>query len=50
MGGPVEEVAASIAEYARVGVRHPILIFRSPWDLETIGALGTLREALASLV
>jgi len=40
-------VAEALAEYARVGFRHPILIFRSPWDLETISALGAIREALA---
>jgi F420-dependent oxidoreductase-like protein len=50
VGGPVEEVAASLAEYGAVGFRHPILIFRSPWDLETIGSLGPIREALASQV
>ena len=47
VGGPVEAVAEALAEYARVGFRHPILIFRSPWDLETISALGAIREALA---
>ena len=31
----------------RVGIRHPILIFRSPWDLETIRSLGAIREAVA---
>lgn len=46
-GGPVEAVAASLAEYAQAGFRHPILIFRSPWDLETIRSLGAIREALA---
>jgi alkanesulfonate monooxygenase SsuD/methylene tetrahydromethanopterin reductase-like flavin-dependent oxidoreductase (luciferase family) len=49
VGGPVEAVAAALAGYAAVGVRHPILIFRSPWDLETIGSLGAIREALALL-
>lgn len=49
VGGPVEEVAATLTEYARVGFRHPILIFRSPWDLETIGSLGAIREAVAAL-
>jgi alkanesulfonate monooxygenase SsuD/methylene tetrahydromethanopterin reductase-like flavin-dependent oxidoreductase (luciferase family) len=48
MGGPVDAVAAAIAEYAAIGVRHPILIFRSPWDLETIRALGAIREAVAA--
>ena len=50
VGGPVEEVAASLAEYAAVGFRHPILIFRSPWDLETIRALGAIREAIAAII
>ena len=50
VGGPVDEVAATLAEYARVGFRHPILIFRSPWDLETIAALGAIREAIAGAV
>jgi F420-dependent oxidoreductase-like protein len=49
VGGPVDEVAATLVEYARVGFRHPILIFRSPWDLETIGSLGAIREAVAAL-
>jgi len=46
VGGPVEDVAESLADYARVGFRHPILIFRSPWDHETIAALGAIREAV----
>jgi alkanesulfonate monooxygenase SsuD/methylene tetrahydromethanopterin reductase-like flavin-dependent oxidoreductase (luciferase family) len=49
VGGPVDAVAAGLAGYAAVGVRHPILIFRSPWDLETIGAIGEIKEALAAL-
>ena len=48
VGGPVEEVADALAGYVRVGIRHPILIFRTPWDLETIASLGALREALAA--
>ena len=47
VGGTIDEVAASLVEYARIGFRHPILIFRSPWDLETISALGAIREAVA---
>ena len=50
VGGPVEQVAASLAEYAEVAFRHPILIFRSPWDLETIRALGAIREAIAAMI
>jgi alkanesulfonate monooxygenase SsuD/methylene tetrahydromethanopterin reductase-like flavin-dependent oxidoreductase (luciferase family) len=48
-GGPVERVAAALATYAAVGIRHPILIFRSPWDLETIRSLGAIREAVEAL-
>jgi F420-dependent oxidoreductase-like protein len=48
LGGPVDEVATAIVEYARIGFRHPILIFRAPWDLETIGALGAIRDAVAA--
>ncbi|HET9615460.1 MAG TPA: TIGR03560 family F420-dependent LLM class oxidoreductase [Candidatus Limnocylindrales bacterium] len=50
VGGTVDSVAEALAEYARVGFRHPILIFRSPWDLETICAIGRLKEALAAVV
>jgi F420-dependent oxidoreductase-like protein len=50
VGGPIAEVAPVLREYAAVGFRHPILIFRSPWDLETIRALGEIREAVARLV
>jgi F420-dependent oxidoreductase-like protein len=46
VGGSIEEVGAALAEYVRIGFRHPILIFRSPWDLETIAALGAIREAI----
>ena len=49
VGGPVEAVAEALAEYAAVGFRHPILIFRTPWDLETIRSLGAIREAVAAL-
>ncbi len=49
VGGSVEEVAETLAEYARVGFRHPILIFRTPWDFETISALGAIREAVAAM-
>ena len=50
VGGPVDHVAAALAEYAAVGFRHPILIFRRPWDLETIRAIGRLKEVLAAAV
>ena len=48
VGGPVEEVAGALTGYAAADIRHPILIFRSPWDLETIRSLGAIREALTT--
>jgi F420-dependent oxidoreductase-like protein len=50
VGGPIEEVVEALASYAAVGFRHPILIFRRPWDLETITALGRIRAGLAERV
>jgi F420-dependent oxidoreductase-like protein len=47
--GPPNEIAAALADYAAVGFRHPILVFRTPWDLETIGRLGEIRDELARL-
>ena len=46
-GGPVEEVAAALARYRDAGFAHPILIFRTPFDLETMDRLPELRAALA---
>jgi alkanesulfonate monooxygenase SsuD/methylene tetrahydromethanopterin reductase-like flavin-dependent oxidoreductase (luciferase family) len=48
--GRPADIAAALADYAAVGFRHPIFVFRTPWDLETIGALGEIREELARLV
>jgi F420-dependent oxidoreductase-like protein len=45
-GGTVDEVAATLAAYRQVGFAHPILIFRTPWDLETVERLPDLRAAL----
>jgi alkanesulfonate monooxygenase SsuD/methylene tetrahydromethanopterin reductase-like flavin-dependent oxidoreductase (luciferase family) len=50
VGGPVERVADALADYAALGFRHPILIFRTPWDIETIRSLGDLRTALEARV
>ena len=47
--GPPKEIAAALADYAAAGFRHPILVFRTPWDLETIGRLGEIRDELARL-
>lgn len=45
-GGPPELVADALRPYLEVGFRHHIWVFRSPWDLETIGRLGEVRAAL----
>jgi alkanesulfonate monooxygenase SsuD/methylene tetrahydromethanopterin reductase-like flavin-dependent oxidoreductase (luciferase family) len=45
-GGTVEEVAGALRRLAEVGFAHPVLIFRTPWDLETIDRLPELRAAL----
>ncbi len=45
-GGTVDDVAAVLARYRDVGFAHPIMIFRTPWDLETIERLPDLRAAL----
>jgi hypothetical protein len=47
-GGSVEEVADALRAYRNVGFEHPVLIFRTPWDLETIARLPELRAALAA--
>jgi F420-dependent oxidoreductase-like protein len=46
VGGPVAAVAETLAEYVAAGISHPILVFRSPWDLETISAVATIRLAI----
>jgi F420-dependent oxidoreductase-like protein len=45
-GGTVEEVAATLARYRDVGFAHPVLIFRTPFDVETMDRLPELRAAL----
>ncbi len=44
--GSVDEVAEVLAGYARVGFRHIVIIFRSPFDAETMDRLPDLRAAL----
>jgi alkanesulfonate monooxygenase SsuD/methylene tetrahydromethanopterin reductase-like flavin-dependent oxidoreductase (luciferase family) len=46
VGGPIDEVVAGLVDYVAAGLRHPILIFRTPWDFETLGSLGAIRAAL----
>jgi F420-dependent oxidoreductase-like protein len=45
-GGSPDDVAAVLAEYRDAGFAHPILVFRPPWDLETIDRLPELRARL----
>lgn len=44
--GTLDEVAAALRAFDRVGFRHPIFVFRSPFDLETVGRLPELRRRL----
>ncbi len=44
--GTVSEVAATLARYREVGFDHPVLVFRAPWDPETMERLPDLRAAL----
>jgi F420-dependent oxidoreductase-like protein len=44
--GTVDDVAAVLARYRDVGFAHPVMVFRTPWDLETIDRLPELRAAL----
>ncbi len=46
--GTIDQVAAALAAFGRVGFRHPIFVFRSPFDLETIARLPELRARLRS--
>lgn len=45
-GGSLDDVAETLARYRAVGFEHPVLIFRSPFDLETMDRLPELRAAL----
>jgi alkanesulfonate monooxygenase SsuD/methylene tetrahydromethanopterin reductase-like flavin-dependent oxidoreductase (luciferase family) len=44
--GTVADVAAELDRYRAVGFEHPVLIFRTPFDLETMDRLPELRAAL----
>ena len=45
-GGSLDEVAAALAAYRAVGFAHPVLIFRNPFDFETMDRLPELRTML----
>jgi len=44
--GSVDDVAETLAAYRDAGFAHPVLIFRTPFDAETIERLPDLRVAL----
>jgi alkanesulfonate monooxygenase SsuD/methylene tetrahydromethanopterin reductase-like flavin-dependent oxidoreductase (luciferase family) len=44
--GTVADVADQLDRYRAVGFDHPVLIFRTPFDLETMDRLPELRAAL----
>ena len=46
VGGSPADVAAYLAAYAAIGVAEVMIVFRSPFDLETIERIGAVREAL----
>jgi alkanesulfonate monooxygenase SsuD/methylene tetrahydromethanopterin reductase-like flavin-dependent oxidoreductase (luciferase family) len=45
-GGSVDEVAETLIRFREVGFAHPVLIFRSPFDVETVDRLTELRALL----
>ncbi len=49
IGGSPAEVAAYLARLDAVGVSEVIFTFRTPFDLETIGRVDELREALRAI-
>ena len=46
VGGTVADVAAVLARYREVGFAHPVFVFRTPFDLQTMDRLPELRAAL----
>jgi alkanesulfonate monooxygenase SsuD/methylene tetrahydromethanopterin reductase-like flavin-dependent oxidoreductase (luciferase family) len=46
VGGSVAQVADTLRAYRDVGFAHPVLIFRTPWDVATMDRLPELRAAL----
>jgi alkanesulfonate monooxygenase SsuD/methylene tetrahydromethanopterin reductase-like flavin-dependent oxidoreductase (luciferase family) len=49
VGGPPEDVAAYLDGYRRIGVGEVMLVFREPFDVETIERIGEVRAALERL-
>jgi alkanesulfonate monooxygenase SsuD/methylene tetrahydromethanopterin reductase-like flavin-dependent oxidoreductase (luciferase family) len=48
VGGPPGDVAALIDAYGLLGFAEVIVVFRAPFDLETIERVGEVRQALDS--
>ena len=49
-GGPPGDFVELVRHYERVGLDEVILVFRHPFDLETIERVGEVRTALAEAV
>jgi len=49
VGGAPREVAEYVARYAAIDVAEVMVVFRSPFDLETIERIGEVRAALGAL-
>jgi F420-dependent oxidoreductase-like protein len=49
VGGPPDIVAAYLDDYRRIGVAEVILVFRDPFDHETIERLDEVRAALETI-
>jgi F420-dependent oxidoreductase-like protein len=49
VGGPLTEVARYLARYRDLGVGEVIVIFRAPFDVETLERVGELRSAVADI-
>jgi alkanesulfonate monooxygenase SsuD/methylene tetrahydromethanopterin reductase-like flavin-dependent oxidoreductase (luciferase family) len=48
VGGNPQEVAAYLDGYRRIGVEEVIVVFRAPFDRETIERIGEVRTALGA--
>ena len=46
VGGPPDDMARYLAGYSDIGVGEVVVVFRAPFDLETIERLGEVRTAL----
>jgi alkanesulfonate monooxygenase SsuD/methylene tetrahydromethanopterin reductase-like flavin-dependent oxidoreductase (luciferase family) len=44
--GSIDDVAETLARYRDIGFAHPVLIFRSPWDYDTLDRLPDLRATM----